>query len=110
MSSSLQQFVALLTHVVSIISDTYEFSLSAEQREIFDGWKRPSDLSANWPKSNGKTPSEPTMLPIEQMDLVQDVTTDCSVVASLCTGRSPCGPTYSKVQIGHWILFRIPLC
>lgn len=83
----------------SIISDTYEFSLSEEQREIFDGWKRPSDLTANWAQSNGKTPSEPTMLPTEPMDLVQDVTTDCSVVASLCTGRSPCGPAYSKVRI-----------
>lgn len=71
------------------------------------GWKRPRDLLACAAGSGVGAPTEPTMLPTEPMDLVQDVTTDCSVVASLCTGVSLRGRDYSKVtphiiHSKHW--------
>ncbi|KAK8091963.1 PALB protein [Apiospora hydei] len=49
-------------------TDASEFSLSGRQREVFAGWKRPWDIAE------------------DDFDLVQDITTDCSVVASLGAG------------------------
>ncbi|RGP69737.1 hypothetical protein FLONG3_7689 [Fusarium longipes] len=70
-------------------TDNATFTLSPRQAATFGGWKRPRDL-------------HPEMGPYDDVlmnssrgcDLVQDVTTDCSVVASLCaamrilTGRN----------------------
>ena len=61
--------------------DNVEFPLSAVQLEVFDAWRRPKELLEA---------RCPTMLANGRVDLVQDITTDCSVVASLCavTARS----------------------
>ncbi|KAK2882700.1 hypothetical protein FQN49_000099 [Arthroderma sp. PD_2] len=62
--------------------DISELQICPVQREIFDGWKRPSEIMGH------HTTGAPILLGPNPMDLVQDVTTDCSVVASLCTGAS----------------------
>jgi calpain-7 len=57
--------------------DDTNYYFSEAQEEVFAGWQRP--LST-------KTPSPPTAS--IQVDLVQDLTSDCSVVASLCAGSA----------------------
>ncbi|KAL8999463.1 MAG: hypothetical protein Q9169_001668 [Polycauliona sp. 2 TL-2023] len=52
-----------------------QFRLSETQSAIFNGWKRPEEISS---------PSIPIGDANQRVDLVQDVTSDCSVVASLC--------------------------
>lgn len=72
--------------------DNVKFPLSAIQLEVFDAWRRPRELL----EQSHTTPAWcPTMLTHGRVDLVQDVTTDCSVVASLCaaTARSERGYT-----------------
>lgn len=72
--------------------DNVEFPLSAAQLGVFDAWRRPRELL----EQSRTTPSWcPTMLAHGKVDLVQDITTDCSVVASLCaaTARSERGYT-----------------
>ena len=61
-------------------SDTSEFSFSKKQSEIFDGWKRPAEIFSD----SGPELFENIMVARTDCDLVQDITTDCSVVASLC--------------------------
>ncbi|PKX89608.1 calpain-like protease PalBory [Aspergillus novofumigatus IBT 16806] len=67
--------------------DKPDLHLSDKQKDIFDGWKRPSELLAH---AGGDTS---VMSVPDKTDLVQDVLTDCSVVASLCatTSRSERG-------------------
>ncbi|KAK0736925.1 hypothetical protein B0T21DRAFT_383020 [Apiosordaria backusii] len=60
--------------------DPTPFSLSAEQQAIFAGWKRPSELIPGVDESN----PEWMMIAENEIDLAQDLATDCSVVASLC--------------------------
>ncbi|KUJ12683.1 cysteine proteinase [Mollisia scopiformis] len=67
-----------------------DLKLSDAQKEIFDDWKRPSE--------NLMSQDELLMDVIDNIDLVQDITTDCSVVASLCAG------TAREVK-GHEMLF-----
>lgn len=72
--------------------DNVEFPLSAVQLEVFDAWRRPKELL----EQSFSTPTCcPTMLANGRVDLVQDITTDCSVVASLCavTARNERGNT-----------------
>lgn len=64
----------------SLRSDTAEFSFSDKQQEIFDGWKRPADIF----RDSGPELYENIMVARTDCDLVQDITTDCSVIASLC--------------------------
>ena len=68
----------------NIVRDDTDLELSDAQREIFAGWRRPHE--------NFKEPSELNddllMAPVDGFDLVQDITTDCSVVASLCAGTA----------------------
>lgn len=61
------------------------------QQKIFNGWRRPG---ANFPPSS--LGSRPTMTAQGQVDLVQDVTSDCSVIASLCavTARAERGHSH----------------
>ena len=76
-------------------SDDFDFRFSGLQLEVFDGWRRPNEIL---PRSNPFSPQEDPnqelvgALPA-RVDLVQDLTTDCSVVASLCasTARSERG-------------------
>ncbi|CZR54470.1 related to calpain-like protease palBory [Phialocephala subalpina] len=54
--------------------------LSDAQKEIFDDWRRPYEST--------RDQDESLMNPVKDIDLVQDITTDCSVVASLCAGTA----------------------
>ncbi|PLB37237.1 calpain-like protease PalBory [Aspergillus candidus] len=68
-------------------TDHPELHLSNVQRQLFDGWKRPHELLAKINERTGHTLT-PVMSPREKTDLVQDMLTDCSVVASLCATTS----------------------
>lgn len=58
--------------------------LSFSQKAVFDGWKRPAQLIEQFRGSD-----KPTVARSETVkDLVQDITTDCSVVASLCAATA----------------------
>lgn len=76
--------------------DNAEFPLSEKQHEVFAGWKRPLDLETF---SETDITSESVRQGLVEVDddydLVQDITTDCSVVASLCASikRLRPGPT-----------------
>ncbi len=75
-----------LVQPTDLFRDASEIKLSSSQQKIFAGWKRPhevlSRLSAD--KSTRELTVEPTMISSSNIDLMQDVTSDCSVVASLC--------------------------
>ncbi|KAL4780456.1 hypothetical protein BJX76DRAFT_46612 [Aspergillus varians] len=75
-----------------LFTDNPELHLSDLQRGIFAGWKRPHELLSGLVDEAGM-PLAPVMAVSGKMDLVQDVLTDCSVVASLCatTSRSERG-------------------
>lgn len=77
-------------------TDATPLPLSPGQLESFDGWKRPQDALASLKVSpTGELlPAEAVMHIPEAMDLVQDMTSDCSVVASLCAGTS-------RIERGH---------
>lgn len=63
----------------NVSSEPADLKLSDAQKEIFDDWNRPfADVHRD----------ELLMNPIKAIDLVQDITTDCSVVASLCAGTA----------------------
>ncbi|CAK7262641.1 cysteine protease [Sporothrix epigloea] len=72
--------------------DATRFSMSSQQGEIFAGWKRPGELltealSVQDPLSSGFDKidiADKLMVTRSEPDLVQDITADCSVVASLC--------------------------
>lgn len=74
-------------------TDAPDLQLSECQREIFAGWKRMSDLLQARQQNTVSEAREPALSAINTTDLVQDVLTDCSVVASLCatTSRSERG-------------------
>jgi len=73
-----------------------DLELSEAQREIFAGWKRPNDTFSRLEDRNTDD-GEVTMSAINQIDLVQDITTDCSVVASLCAGTARAVKGHGKV-------------
>ena len=76
--------------VSNLLRDNAKFPLSAVQLDVFDAWRRPRELLST---SGPAQPHCSTMLARGRIDLVQDITTDCSVVASLCatTARSERG-------------------
>ena len=61
-------------------SDRAQFSLSFSQTENFAGWLRPRHLFLD---DRADVDSGVLMVPHAPCDLVQDITTDCSVVAGL---------------------------
>ncbi|KAI0024678.1 hypothetical protein F4780DRAFT_768674 [Xylariomycetidae sp. FL0641] len=63
--------------------DTSAFPLSDRQQAVFAGWKRPLDIAAKVAPEVQDAPDR-LMKAENEYDLVQDITTDCSVVASLC--------------------------
>ncbi|KIW02853.1 uncharacterized protein PV09_05907 [Verruconis gallopava] len=71
--------------------DDADLRLSREQLKHFDGWKPASEAMPppNWSSEDGlplrSTTDADAFVPV---DLVQDATTDCSVVASLCAGAA----------------------
>lgn len=77
-------------------TDPVRLPLSATQLESFAGWKRPREaLTPRNPDVGAQTsPVEVVMHIPDSMDLVQDMTSDCSVVASLCAGTA-------RVERGH---------
>lgn len=79
--------------------DSPELPLSDIQLESFDGWKRPAEaLSAvRFPGAVERNEITMTMRHIDKVDLVQDLTSDCSVVASLCAGTSRVSRGHQKV-------------
>jgi calpain-7 len=81
-------------------SDEPEMQLSESQLENFAGWKRPGEI---FYKPLGidmqrDVPAEPIMSAVEGIDLVQDITADCSVVASLCVGTARGERGHTKVK------------
>ncbi|KAI9682483.1 MAG: cysteine protease [Trizodia sp. TS-e1964] len=61
--------------------DKPDLRLSSEQQHHFEQWKRPHELFLPSDSSSHGA----TMDSIAMVDLVQDLTTDCSLVASLCS-------------------------
>jgi len=78
--------------------DVGELSLSSLQLEVFDDWRRPADIFKTAQSSAG---ANPTMLADNTIDLVQDVTTDCSVVASLCAASARLARGKCDVMLYH---------
>lgn len=62
-------------------SDDATFALSAVQEEISAGWRRPHEL---FECAEGPGHEDMVMDVSGHACLMQDITTDCSVVASLC--------------------------
>lgn len=74
------------------------------QKKIFNGWQRPEKA---FPLPSLQQPdifseSMPTMTSKNSIDLVQDIATDCSVVASLCADAA-------RVELGHSKVIMIPV-
>ncbi|KAM4055400.1 calpain family cysteine protease [Hirsutella rhossiliensis] len=66
-----------------LYTDAATFTLSATQADNFAAWTRPAKLFGLDP-GRDKTKDEDVMMQLSDCcDLVQDITTDCSVVASL---------------------------
>jgi calpain-7 len=80
-------------------SDGIELSLSDFQREVFDGWKRPSEAlpPPAWLSKEDPNPG-PSMEHLKKVDVVQDAATDCSVVASLCAGVARAERSHAKIM------------
>lgn len=66
--------------------------------EIFAGWKRPLELVAQRGNSDTGTAPDRLMVAAADCDFVQDITTDCSVVASLCAAVRHLGPDKDSVS------------
>ncbi|KAI1337785.1 hypothetical protein F5Y15DRAFT_143905 [Xylariaceae sp. FL0016] len=80
-------------------SDPAKFSLSTKQREVFNGWKRPRELINDRAKADpGELDTGALMIARDDYDLVQDITTDCSVVASLCASIKQLRPGPNSVM------------
>ncbi|KAI0127736.1 PALB protein, partial [Xylariales sp. AK1849] len=67
-----------------LFSDPSNFPLSKRQEEVFAGWKRPLQLIGAGKDVDDEGFKRSLMEAEDDYDLVQDITTDCSVVASLC--------------------------
>lgn len=78
----------------NIARDATDLELSDAQREIFAGWRRPHE---NFTGSS-ELDEELLMAPVDGFDLVQDITTDCSVVASLCAGTARASKGHGTVS------------
>lgn len=91
-SENLRMLEAVFFAGSNLHRDNVEFPLSAVQLEVFDAWRRPRELLGQFHSTSAWYP---TTLAHCRVDLVQDITTDCSVVASLCavTARKERGNT-----------------
>lgn len=83
-----------------------DLKLSEAQQQIFAGWRRPhqSGGSPAYLPQDGELDND-LMVPAGEIDLVQDITTDCSVVASLCASTSRASKGHGKVGILSLISF-----
>ncbi|EDO04514.1 hypothetical protein SS1G_06997 [Sclerotinia sclerotiorum 1980 UF-70] len=80
----------------SSYTDPSELKLSEAQIETFAGWKRPHERD-DTPFQRSQDVEDALMNASKDIDLVQDITTDCSVVASLCAATARAGKGHSKV-------------
>ncbi|KAB5570748.1 hypothetical protein GE09DRAFT_1271930 [Coniochaeta sp. 2T2.1] len=72
-----------------LYEDPSEYTLSPTQRDLFAGWKRPLELlSDKASEVQPETLAHDMMTASPDSDLVQDMVTDCSVVASLSAAMS----------------------
>jgi hypothetical protein len=78
--------------------ETPDLTLSSNQQNVFAGWKRPHELLASLSST-----ATPTMVGSGVVDLVQDITTDCSVVASLCAATSRAERGHHKVPASTFL-------
>lgn len=78
-----------------VFEDSADLGLSQQQAELLAGWYRPNQAlpPPAWPTGVGSN-AGPSMRIDRRVDLVQDAATDCSVVASLCSGTA-------RVERGH---------
>ncbi|RAL08168.1 calpain-like protease PalBory [Aspergillus homomorphus CBS 101889] len=67
-----------------LFTDAPDLHLSKVQHDVFSGWKRPKELLLQEPAVDSTVSPVPVMSVTGKTDLVQDMLTDCSVVASLC--------------------------
>lgn len=70
-----------------MLRDPTAFQFSNAQKGIFNGWVRPKDeaISHNHRLSGEQSrEAELSMVTHNKIDLVQDMTSDCSIVASIC--------------------------
>ncbi|KAI1082235.1 PALB protein [Whalleya microplaca] len=81
-----------------LFEDTSEFSFSTRQTTVFAGWKRPLELMKQKPKTRSDAHDERYLMEaLHDHDLVQDITTDCSVVASLCASMKHLRPGRTSI-------------
>ncbi|MCJ1394054.1 cysteine protease [Xylographa bjoerkii] len=81
-------------------TDTTDFRFTAAQLDVFAGWRRPNEaLSVEGLKTDRHVAMgiAPTMVPSGTTDLVQDMTGDCSLVASLCAGMARAEAGHTKI-------------
>lgn len=73
--------------MISYYSDDTPFVLSETQKSTFSGWMRPREIfripETDLKPDDDAALDELLMSTSQNIDLVQDVTTDCSVVAGL---------------------------
>ncbi|RDW83169.1 hypothetical protein BP5796_04660 [Coleophoma crateriformis] len=84
----------------TMYTESIDLKLSEAQREIFAGWRRPKEVHPTSIIGGSVTSVSQDcelMTPVGEIDLVQDITTDCSVVASLCAGTSRASKGHGKL-------------
>ncbi|KAI1327838.1 PALB protein [Xylariaceae sp. FL0255] len=80
-------------------SDPSPLTLSEKQETVFAGWKRPTEIIAAATELQQDL-VEGYLDTSDDFDLVQDITTDCSVVASLCAGIQHLRPGPNSILQG----------
>ncbi|KFY11616.1 hypothetical protein V492_04361, partial [Pseudogymnoascus sp. VKM F-4246] len=80
-----------------IYTDPSKINISNTHADAPGDWGRPSDLLGGGLQDDSTSREQPTMQAAADIDLVQDVTADCSVVASLCAAVARPGGTYGKL-------------
>ena len=88
-------------HFIDLYRDSPKLKLSTSQQKYFAGWRRPHEVFRDRSVAGGlpETNFEPNMTATSNIDLVQDVTADCSVVASLCAAVARPGQSFEKVSV-----------
>lgn len=79
--------------------DGPDLTLSNAQNASLAGWWRPREAFRVQlkPGDDRSKPVQPTMFAANNIDLIQDVATDCSVVASLCAAIALADGAFPKV-------------
>lgn len=88
---SIRMSLLILRRSSDRIREPSDLKLSHSQVDNFGGWKRPHEQFVS------QDDNVDLMLHTKDIDLVQDITTDCSVVASLCAGIARANKGHGKV-------------